>query len=289
MWLNEALVLLGVGKWNGWHQLSDTLQWWKDRGAVLSTCFVPGLSYSCQEESASRFPRISPHFFCPVLVRRQVKRGWKRPSRWVSPKRLNEMKEARLILVSSATLQDTVIPFFCGSWCLSFCKATWWHMCCLISTQLQGMKCQEHLGGGCWLWGAGEGSALINKNAHFQTFTQNQAIISTCQQKRKKCFKTSFQESEKKAEQQQEIDHLIVSRRLSAPQLGIFPNLPSRMKFPPPGAALLSFNVYSLLKEKNVATTKFAADFWQAQLGSHGLKTCWINLGWTNIDSKTYL
>lgn len=113
----------------------------------------------------------------------------------------------------------------------------------------------------------GERPALImrNKNAHFSqlSLTKNQAIISTCQQKRKKCFNTSSQASEKRAEQQQQMCHLIVSHRLSAPQLGIFPNLPSRMKFPPPGAVLLSFNVFSLLKEKNVSTTKFAADSWQ--------------------------
>lgn len=66
--------------------------------------------------------------------------------------------------------------------------------------------------------------------------TKNQAIISTCQQKRKKCFNTRFQESGKGAEQQQEMCHLIVSPRLSASRLETLPSLPSRIKLPPPEA-----------------------------------------------------
>lgn len=112
--------------------------------------------------------------------------------------------------------------------CLSLCKATavWCHTCCLISSQQHLFAGDETPGlprRGCWVCVVRERLVLMtgNKNTS-KTSTKNQAIISTCQQKRKKCFDTSFRESEKRAEQQQEMYHLIVIWRLSVPQLGIF-------------------------------------------------------------------
>lgn len=153
------------------------------------------------------------------------------------------------------------------SQCAGACPA-WWHTWWPVttnSTVCMRWKTKWINWSEGW-YAAGERPALIirNKNAHLQTSSHQKSVHNKhLSAEEEKGFNTSFQESRKGAEQQQDMCHLTVYPRLSALRLEILPSLLSRIKFPAWRLLLLLFNVFSLLKEKNLSTTKFAVDFWR--------------------------